>query len=120
MQVKGVLDKEEVLFAKTQSYLYGAHVVVGTPDCLAELSQQPNAQPVMAHVQAVAVDEVDACFEVGLKTVSKRAALGHASVRGPPFHLPYQSSRAGSSSWDRICVLHLAIDPVHHVIAVVH
>ena len=67
VQVKGVLDKEEVLFAKTQSYLYGAHVVVGTPDCLAELSQQPNAQPVMAHVRAVAVDEVDACFEVGLQ-----------------------------------------------------
>ena len=67
VQVKGVLDKEEVLFAKTQSYLYGAHVVVGTPDCLAELSQQPSAQPVMAHVQAVAVDEVDACFEVGLQ-----------------------------------------------------
>ena len=67
VQVKGVLDKEEVLFAKTQSYLYGAHVVVGTPDCLAELSQQPNAQPVMAHVKAVAVDEVDACFEVGLQ-----------------------------------------------------
>eukprot|EP00891_Asterochloris_glomerata_P003480 jgi/Astpho2/3480/Aster-08115 len=63
LKVKGVLDKEEVLFAKTQSYLYGAHVVVGTPDCLAELSQQPNAQPVMAHVRAVAVDEVDACFE---------------------------------------------------------
>ena len=94
VQVKGVLDKEEVLFAKTQSYLYGAHVVVGTPDCLAELSQQPNAQTVMAHVQAVAVDEVDACFEVGLHPSKPescpRVGLGVCSPSFPTF--PYRAA----------------------------
>lgn len=63
-QVKGVLDKEEVLFAKHKGYLFGAHVVVGLPDCLAEASKGPDAVSIMQHTKAVAVDEVDACFLV--------------------------------------------------------
>ena len=64
LQVKGVLDKEEVLFAKNKGYLYGTHVVVGLPQCLAEASKEPNAVAIMQHTLAVAVDEVDACFLV--------------------------------------------------------
>ena len=64
MQVKGVLDQEEVLFAKNKGYLYGTHVVVGLPECLVEASKAPHAVPVMQHTRAVAVDEVDACFLV--------------------------------------------------------
>ena len=64
LQVKGVLDKEEVLFAKNKGYLYGTHVVVGLPQCLAEASKEPHAVAVMQHTLAVAVDEVDACFLV--------------------------------------------------------
>lgn len=66
MQVKGVLDQEEVLFAKNKGYLYGTHVVVGLPECLVEASKAPHAVPVMQHTRAVAVDEVDACFLVRL------------------------------------------------------
>ena len=66
MQVKGVLDQEEVLFAKNKGYLYGTHVVVGLPECLAEASKAPHAVAVMQHTRAVAVDEVDACFLVRL------------------------------------------------------
>ena len=64
LQVKGVLDKEEVLFAKNKGYLYGSHVVVGLPHCLVEASKEPHAVAVMQHTLAVAVDEVDACFLV--------------------------------------------------------
>lgn len=64
VQVKGVLDKEEVLFAKNKGYLWGTHVVVGLPECLAEASKEPHAVAVMQHTLAVAVDEVDACFLV--------------------------------------------------------
>ena len=64
MQVKGVFDKEEVLFAKNKGYLYGTHVVVGLPQCLVEASKEPSAVPIMQHTRAVAVDEVDACFLV--------------------------------------------------------
>ena len=62
--MKGVLDKEEVLFAKNKGYLFGTHVVVGLPECLAEASKAPHAVPIMQHTKAVAVDEVDACFQV--------------------------------------------------------
>ena len=64
LQVKGLLDKEEVLFAKNKGYLYGTHVVVGLPECLAEASKEPHAVAIMQHTVAVAVDEVDACFLV--------------------------------------------------------
>lgn len=62
LKVKGVLDKEEVLFVKNRDYLYGTHVVVGLPECLAEASKEPSAVPIMQYTTAVAVDEVDACF----------------------------------------------------------
>ncbi|DBA85379.1 TPA: hypothetical protein ACH3X2_006058 [Trebouxia sp. C0005] len=62
LKVKGVLDQEEVLFAKNKGYLYGTHVVVGLPECLVEAGKAPHAVPVMQHTRAVAVDEVDACF----------------------------------------------------------
>ncbi|DBA95016.1 hypothetical protein WJX77_005449 [Trebouxia sp. C0004] len=62
LKVKGVLDQEEVLFAKNKGYLYGTHVVVGLPECLVEASKAPHAVPVMQYTKAVAVDEVDACF----------------------------------------------------------
>lgn len=59
-----MLDKEEVLFAKHKGYLFGAHVVVGLPDCLAEATKGPDAVAIMQHTMALAVDEVDACFLV--------------------------------------------------------
>lgn len=52
------------MFAKNKGYLYGTHVVVGLPQCLAEASKEPHAVAVMQHTLAVAVDEVDACFLV--------------------------------------------------------
>ena len=64
VQVKGLLDKEEVLFAKNKGYLYATHVVVGLPECLEEASREPYPVAVMQHTRAVAVDEVDACFLV--------------------------------------------------------
>ena len=58
--MKGVLDKEEVLRAKNNGWLFASHVVVGTPQCLAELATPPNAFPLTACLRAFAVDEVDA------------------------------------------------------------
>ncbi len=59
LQVKGVLDKEEVLRAKLNGHLFATHAVVGTPECLAELSVQPSAFPLASCLRAIAVDEVD-------------------------------------------------------------
>ncbi|CAL5219427.1 g1256 [Coccomyxa viridis] len=59
IKVKGVLDKEEVLRAKHNGHLFATHVVVGTPECLAELSVQPSAFPLSSCLRAIAVDEVD-------------------------------------------------------------
>ena len=66
LQVKGVLDKEEVLRAKHNGHLFATHVVVGTPECLAELSVQPSAFPLASCLRAIAVDEVDAFSQVFL------------------------------------------------------
>lgn len=51
VQVRGILDKEEVLRAKAAGYVDGCHVVVGTPDCLAEVLQQPNALEIVQHTK---------------------------------------------------------------------
>ena len=63
-QVKGVLDKEEVLRAKHKGHLFATAVVVGTPECLAELAVQPSAFPLCACLRAIAVDELDGYSEV--------------------------------------------------------
>lgn len=68
LQVKGVLDKEEVLRSKNNGWLFAAHVVVGTPECLAELAMEPNPYPITACLKALAVDEVDAYTKVALVT----------------------------------------------------
>ena len=88
LQVKGVLDQEEVLFAKNKGYLYGTHVVVGLPECLAEASKEPHAVAVMQHTLAVAVDEVDACF-----LVSSAWILGicHTPLRVGPGLAPWST-----------------------------
>jgi hypothetical protein len=51
VNVRGILDKEEVLWTKTAGYVSDCHVVVGTPDCLAEVLQEPNATRVMQHTK---------------------------------------------------------------------
>lgn len=59
-----MLDKEEVLRAKHNGHLFATGVVVGTPECLAELSVQPSAFPLSACLRAIAVDEVDGYSKV--------------------------------------------------------
>lgn len=49
IQVRGCLDKEEVLRAKNAGYLHRCHVVVGTPRCLAECLAEPSPLQVMQH-----------------------------------------------------------------------
>lgn len=104
-QVKGLLLDSEVLSAKKEFYLKGAHVLVGaysplclqppcmhadsrplravclpavcsrgaahrrwssagTPELIAAALQPPDAVEAVQHVDVVAVDEVDACFQV--------------------------------------------------------
>ena len=72
--MKGVLDKEEVLRAKHNGHLFATHVVVGTPECLAELSVQPSAFPLSSCLRAVAVDEIDGYSQV---TMDQQPSLKH-------------------------------------------
>ena len=62
--MKGCLDKEEVLRAKNNGWLFATSVVVGTPECLAELCTEPCAVRLTACLRAIAVDEVDAYSQV--------------------------------------------------------
>ena len=41
-----------MIWTKTVGYVDDCHVVVGTPDCLAEVLQDPNAQEVLQHTKA--------------------------------------------------------------------
>lgn len=93
VQVKGVLDKEEVLFAKNKGYLYATHVVVGLPDCLAEASKEPHAVAIMQHTLAVAVDEVDACF-----LVSQPTSISEIGYAAP------MTSLCGMTGYTHICI----------------
>lgn len=61
IKVKGCLDTEEVLRAKNAGTLRGAHVVVGTPECLAECLEEPSAFPVMQHSKVRAASVGSAC-----------------------------------------------------------
>ena len=60
IKVKGLLLEDEVESAVTNRYLFGAHVVVGTPHLIA--SALERGVEVTQHVQAVVVDEADACY----------------------------------------------------------
>lgn len=64
-QVKGLLLDSEVLGAKKDYYLKGAHVLVGTPELLAAALAPPEGVEAVQHADVVCVDEVDACFQVG-------------------------------------------------------
>lgn len=61
--MRGILTEEEVEMSKMIGYLRGIHVLVSTPEQLAELSRLPEAKDLFTDLQAVAVDEVDACFK---------------------------------------------------------
>ncbi len=65
MQVRGVLDDAEAAAACDDGWLAGAHVVVGTPECLAAAAAPPQGAALWADVRGVAVDEADACLQVG-------------------------------------------------------
>ncbi len=65
MQVRGVLDNAEAAAAWDDGWLAGAHVVVGTPACLAAAAAPPKGAALWADVRGVAVDEADACLQVG-------------------------------------------------------
>jgi len=64
-QVRGVLDEAEAAAAGEGAWLRGAHVVVGMPAHLAAVAAGPAGSGLWAGVRAVAVDEADACLQVG-------------------------------------------------------
>lgn len=53
-----------MLLAKNGGSLRNVHVVIGTPDAVAEAAVAPNAVPILTAVKALAVDEADACLQV--------------------------------------------------------
>ena len=64
--MRGLLDKEELLWAKTSGLLAGADLLVATPAALAEAMAEPSAvADALRHARLLVVDEVDACFQVG-------------------------------------------------------
>lgn len=78
MKVRGILDKEEVVLAKNHDILSRTDLLVATPDALAEVMTEPEAQPgVISHATCVIIDEVDACFQAhseAMETILTAAA----------------------------------------------
>lgn len=56
--------------SKTIGYLKGVHVLIATPDNLAEVYMFPEFRSLFDDLKAVAIDEVDACFKVSSQTDS--------------------------------------------------
>ncbi|KAI3429427.1 hypothetical protein D9Q98_005521 [Chlorella vulgaris] len=81
LKVRGLLLASEVASAKQDYYLKGAHVVVGTPELIAEALSAPEAMEGLAgHLEVVAVDEVDACFQshpAEMELLMSAACQGH-------------------------------------------
>jgi hypothetical protein len=79
LKVRGLLLDDEVVAAQKEGYLKGAHVVVGTPDIVARVMTGPDGVDVARHCVGLAVDEVDACFDLfpeQMATVLDAACLG--------------------------------------------
>ncbi len=88
--MRGLLDKEEVLWAKTRGLLRGAHLLVATPAALAEAMAPPDAAlDALRHARLLVVDEVDACFQVG----SRRPSLPQPR----PSFSPLRAAGGGTS-----------------------
>lgn len=69
LRIKGLILEDEVDQAVEQRYLYGAHVVVGTPQLIAEAMER-GVSVITKDCRAIVVDEADACFkEDAVKTV---------------------------------------------------
>ena len=49
--MKGILNKEEVILAKQTTYLRHTHVVVATPDAMAEVLADPAPCPLMDYTK---------------------------------------------------------------------
>jgi len=64
LQVRGLLNEDELEAAKGSGYLRGVHVLVATPHNLATVRGMPEFETMFQDLKAVAVDEVDACFKV--------------------------------------------------------
>ncbi|GFR40588.1 hypothetical protein Agub_g1168, partial [Astrephomene gubernaculifera] len=63
VKVRGVLNKEEVVMAKSSlTYLSQVHLVVGTPAAVMEAVRGPQPVQLLKHLKVLAVDEVDECF----------------------------------------------------------
>jgi hypothetical protein len=106
-QVRGVLDDAEAAAAGGGAWLRGAHVVVGTPAHLAAAAAGPAGPELWAGVRAVAVDEADACLQVGAQRrnpnpMHKRRApvvRSFPTTRARPPRVP--SCRRTRRSWRR-------------------
>lgn len=63
LKVRGLLSEEEVEAAKASGYLRGVHILVATPKNLVTVRRLPEFQTMFNDLKALAVDEVDACFQ---------------------------------------------------------
>lgn len=61
--------------SKTIGYLRGVHVLVATPDNLAEVQRFPEFKSIFDDLKAIAIDEVDACFKVRDSILPKRPII---------------------------------------------
>lgn len=81
LKVKGLLLEHEVDLAVNQGYLRGCHVVVGTPELVAE-AQSLGIEAVQ-HAKTVVIDEVDACMHGKMRRLTEdimRSAISNSSI----------------------------------------
>lgn len=98
LKVKGLLLPDEVEMAVLDRYIAGAHVVVGTPDLVAEALER--GVEVAQYCEVVVVDEVDACYSEYPQQMEliMKAALGEFSVSTNKDKNASSSGSGGGSS----------------------
>ena len=90
VRVKGLVLEDEVDQAVEQRYLYGAHVVVGTPKLIAEAMAR-GVKIIGSDCRAIVVDEADACFKEDDIAASK-------TILDAVRELPVESASASTSA----------------------
>ena len=90
VRVKGLVLEDEVDQAVEQRYLYGAHVVVGTPKLIAEAMAR-GVKIIGSDCRAIVVDEADACFKEDDIAASK-------TILDAVRELPVESASASASA----------------------
>ncbi|GAX72763.1 hypothetical protein CEUSTIGMA_g219.t1 [Chlamydomonas eustigma] len=63
IQVRGLLNKEEIVMSKGTPYLSATHLLVATPEALMEVYTGEDRLPLLDYLRILCIDEFDECLK---------------------------------------------------------